>query len=163
MSITTQLKEIMHRHKFRRQTDLEYAIKTKKVLRNIKFGVVAGAAFIIFIIAVARKDVPVQLATHSHSVNYTGYYKPLPTAAQAAIIAKEFVRNTLKSPSSAEFPFGDYRVSNTTDTFFVAGHVDAQNSFGAMLRGQYICVLKYNSGDWSNVNNWTLISADMVN
>jgi hypothetical protein len=64
----------------------------------------------------------------------------------ARAMCAEFVKDRLKSPSTAKF---DYRsetaVHHGNGQYTVTGAVDAQNAFGAMIRAQYICELHYNS------------------
>ena len=68
-------------------------------------------------------------------------------------MAQSFVKDKLKSPSSADFPvYGDSNVSitNSGDYYKVVGYVDAENGFGAETRSTFSLVLK-KSG-----NNYTL-------
>ena len=66
------------------------------------------------------------------------------------------VRKELKSPYSAVFlPYENivkYRVDDCTWEFM--GYVDSQNSFGAMLRTKFICIVNYNpeTDRWQKVN-----------
>lgn len=82
------------------------------------------------------------------------------STGEAQIMAEDFVKNSLKSPSTA-----DFSNASTQDigdkTFIVSGNVDAENSFGAMLRNTYRVKLKYNGGEWEDSNNWTLIDIDL--
>ncbi|MFN3650097.1 MAG: hypothetical protein ACK47B_11005 [Armatimonadota bacterium] len=59
-------------------------------------------------------------------------------------MSREFVRDQLKAPATASF--ADYEEGQVTSsdgvTFFVRSQVDAQNSFGAKLRHNYVCRLK---------------------
>ena len=59
--------------------------------------------------------------------------------------AQDAVKNQLKAPASAQFPncvlgLDQYQIRATPDgkTYWVAGYVDSQNSFGAMLRSKFI-------------------------
>lgn len=68
----------------------------------------------------------------------------------ACIAAHKAVKGELKSPASAKFPncvfdADKYEVRRSPDGLltFVLGHVDSQNSFGAMVRSQY--VVKFDS------------------
>jgi len=61
--------------------------------------------------------------------------------------ATDRVRSILKSPSTAKFPSAvwdasSYRISGSAGEYTVMGYVDAQNSFGAMLRSNFICTLR---------------------
>jgi len=56
----------------------------------------------------------------------------------AFYIAKNVVESALKAPSTAEFcDFDESRVTRYGDIVTVKGFVDAQNSFGAMLRSDW--------------------------
>jgi len=56
---------------------------------------------------------------------------------------KEKVRQQLKSPSTAEFQHNIDMQIETTDnlSYKIGGYVDSQNSFGAMLRTNFVCSL----------------------
>ena len=73
----------------------------------------------------------------------------------------EFVRAGLKSPTTADFgrisTHQKYSIEGKPDTWEVRGHVDSQNSFGAMIRSNYTCQVEYVSGDASYVANWKLL------
>lgn len=63
--------------------------------------------------------------------------------------AEEAVRVNLKSPASADFNGADRRVTHDGCLYTVRGTVDAQNSFGALLRSSYrvrCCVWKMTNG-----------------
>jgi RNA polymerase subunit RPABC4/transcription elongation factor Spt4 len=72
----------------------------------------------------------------------------------AHVMAEKFVTRELRSPASARF-------SGITDPetvisdlgagrFRVSGYVDSQNGFGALLRSNYTCTVKYGGHDtWS--------------
>lgn len=74
----------------------------------------------------------------------------------AFVMSQQFVRDRLKSPSSAKFPF----ISNATVIkqpgcrFVVRSYVDSQNSFGAMLRTDYVAELELQV----DRDNWRLHS-----
>ncbi|HAM62764.1 MAG: hypothetical protein A2Y20_07630 [Firmicutes bacterium GWF2_51_9] len=68
--------------------------------------------------------------------------------------AKEDVKSILKSPSSAEFPGGffdtykDWTITKNGNLYLVSSYVDAQNSFGAMIRSEF-----YIEYTWDGINN----------
>jgi hypothetical protein len=71
--------------------------------------------------------------------------------------AKIYVKNSLKAPTTAkfqdEFDFGvapakDRKGKTLKDVWEVSGYVDAQNSFGAMLRNNWYVKLVKNGGKW---------------
>lgn len=76
----------------------------------------------------------------------------------AYIISESYVKRYLKAPSSAEFDSwtASPGVTNINNDYIVVYHFDAQNAFGAMLRSNYRCYLKYLSGDPADNNNWLL-------
>ena len=78
------------------------------------------------------------------------------TASSSAIeIAEKFILSGLKSPTTAKFSRASYE-QRGTNVFLVSGYVDSQNSFGAMLRGTWLCLI-------SNTppNHWTCIVASV--
>jgi len=64
--------------------------------------------------------------------------------------AQEFVKKSLKAPSTASFPTTNE--ATVTDLgngqWRVQAWVDAQNSFGAMLRSNFECTIKFSDDDW---------------
>lgn len=77
----------------------------------------------------------------------------------AYVICKSFVKDSLKSPGTADFPFLEYEVTKQgTNSFSVKSYVDAQNSFGANIRTYFVCRITFRGGDWSDRSNWTLDS-----
>lgn len=66
--------------------------------------------------------------------------------------AKEFVKQGLKAPSTAEFPgtllgISDWKVSRNKDVVTVQSYVDSQNGFGAMIRSNFAVQMSYSSKD----------------
>jgi hypothetical protein len=77
--------------------------------------------------------------------------EPPPLSEQAQNICYDEVLNQLKAPSTAELV--SIAASPTEgDTWTVTGSVDAENSFGAMLRNDFECNVT-NTGD-----RWTIDS-----
>lgn len=71
----------------------------------------------------------------------------------AWVMCEEFVKKSLRSPSSAEFPtYSNPAVSDHGNgRYIVTSHVDSQNAFGAMLRNAFTCEIQWHDGD-----RWTL-------
>lgn len=60
--------------------------------------------------------------------------------------AQELVKEELKSPSTAKFPFYDKSFFATKDnTVTVNAYVDAQNSFGATVRTNFVAIITIDS------------------
>lgn len=61
---------------------------------------------------------------------------------EAYVFSQQVVEENLKSPSSAEYPtFSDISVKKEGNIYTINAYVDSQNSFGAMIRNKYKCVL----------------------
>jgi hypothetical protein len=85
--------------------------------------------------------------------------KPDDLKTEAFVITQTFVEQKLKSPSTAKFPSFDFQsVHLGNGKYKVTSYVDAQNSYGAKIRTNYQCTLKYNSGNWADYTNWTLLN-----
>lgn len=77
----------------------------------------------------------------------------------AKTLAEQSVKLLLKSPSSAEFPSEEQNFWFSADSIaIVKGAVDAQNTFGAMLRTTFYVKLKW-TGDSDNISNWLVLDA----
>jgi hypothetical protein len=88
--------------------------------------------------------------------------KPDELTNEVYIIAKDFAKQRLKAPSTAEFQ-SSYEVQPVNEgggQYSISFYVDSQNGFGAMIRTNIIMKLKLTGGDWADINNWELISFD---
>lgn len=68
------------------------------------------------------------------------------TAENAQALCAVFVEEQLKAPSTAKFDYPkNGAMQSPVDSLFWAAtvYVDAENSFGAMLRAGYLCELTY--------------------
>ena len=75
----------------------------------------------------------------------------------ALTAAQEEVKARLKSPSSADFPWGSDCVTKISDnTYVINSYVDSQNSFGAMLRTNFTCQITLTGND-----NYTCDSVEL--
>lgn len=59
---------------------------------------------------------------------------------------KEETKDMLKSPGTAQFGEFSIRYNDNNDTFYYLIDVDAQNTFGGMMRGTFRIDLKYSKG-----------------
>ena len=80
---------------------------------------------------------------------------PISLEIQAKIIAKRVVKRLLKSPSTADFSgYADTQVGHLRDSgpnvWIVKGYVDAQNSFGAVIRNRYEVVIIFELPETGN-------------
>jgi len=77
---------------------------------------------------------------------------------EAYVMSQNFMKQYLKSPKSADFPFDSYKYEYLGDNKMkITSYVDAQNSFGAQLRTYYEVTMRYNGGEWADINNWSLL------
>ncbi|MCF4151791.1 hypothetical protein L2W58_08240 [Dethiosulfovibrio sp. F2B] len=76
----------------------------------------------------------------------------------AFIWSKTFVKDYLKAPSTADFPFFDRESTQLNDsTWVIKSYVDSQNSFGAIIRTRYIATMHYKGND-----HWELLDIHFV-
>lgn len=62
--------------------------------------------------------------------------------------SQDLVKKKLKSPKSADFPwYSDNFIKEKGDTITVTAYVDADNSFGASVRTNYIATIKVKNGE----------------
>lgn len=73
------------------------------------------------------------------------------TGSSGAYFAcQDFVKERLKSPSTAKFPLDLYTaVTRVGTTYVVKSYVDADNSFGAPIRSSYVCEVQNSGGTWT--------------
>ncbi len=73
--------------------------------------------------------------------------KPGPDASTLAIRAcEEAVKQQLKAPATARF---SHETARQDDTLYrVAGDVDAENGFSALIRGHFTCTASGQGSDW---------------
>ncbi|MFD3548291.1 hypothetical protein ACFWUW_22275 [Streptomyces sp. NPDC058655] len=80
---------------------------------------------------------------------------------EATIMCEKFAEQRLKSPGSAKFSStGETSVTTISSTspwkYQVVGHVDSQNSFGALVRNTYDCTAVTADGETWNLDNMTM-------
>jgi hypothetical protein len=71
------------------------------------------------------------------------------TLASAAAACQEKVKAQLKAPGTAKFGGEEYSTTNTDTPVRVSGWVDAENSFGALVRNRYSCLAMPTDHGWS--------------
>ena len=63
--------------------------------------------------------------------------------------AQQFVKQGLKSPSTAEFPVLPYEASDLGGgRYRIVSYVDSQNSFGAMMRSNWSVLMRLEGERW---------------
>lgn len=141
--------------------DAETALKQYEVSSQTKGGKPNSLKGIIAIlIGVVVLGVIFNKGCSSEEIKYTKEQQDSIYAAKnqimAKIMARNFVKDVLKSPASAEFE--NEKVWYLKDsTFMVKGTVDSQNSFGAMLRSYFECKVKQVDRD-----NWIVLERNVI-
>ena len=81
---------------------------------------------------------------NSNSTKETGH-----TNIEAWTAAQLEVERNLKSPSTAKFPWSSegYVTKIDNNTFDIQSYVDSENSFGAMIRTNFSCTVKFTGQD----------------
>jgi len=67
----------------------------------------------------------------------------------AATIIQRYVKKNLKAPRTAKFPWFEEASYLGDGRYQLISYVDAQNTFGALIRTRYYCIVKYDGSDWS--------------
>jgi hypothetical protein len=65
-------------------------------------------------------------------------------------VCESFTTDALKAPATAKFPEFNIRMLTEVDdgTYTVKSYVDAQNSFGALIRTDFVCHVKPVAESW---------------
>lgn len=84
--------------------------------------------------------------------------KTAPTLESAAGMCHEEVKKNLKAPGTAQFGTADFSTTVEGVPIRVSGWVDAQNSFGALVRNRYSCLATPSGSTWTisdvTFSNW---------
>lgn len=66
----------------------------------------------------------------------------------AWVVCQQQMDKQLKAPATAEYPSSrEVRISKSGSTYTIRGWVDSQNSFGALVRTDFICTAISTGGD----------------
>ena len=77
-----------------------------------------------------------------------------PEGIEAYVMCQQFIEERLKAPGSAKYPvFSEIQMVQDGNAFTIFSYVDAQNSFGALIRSDYECAVEYIGDDRWNLNN----------
>lgn len=75
------------------------------------------------------------------------------------ISSEDYVRKSLKSPSTAHFPnYDEWNIYKKHGVIFAESYVDSQNSFGAVIRSHFKLTIKNN-----RVAKYTMDGQDLLN
>ena len=83
------------------------------------------------------------LKSGSKNIDSSSNNKVKDLSMDACYMAHQFAEERLKSPSTADFQnCYDAKIIKENNEYTVYSYVDSQNSFGAMIRTEYIATLK---------------------
>lgn len=84
--------------------------------------------------------------------------KPTHSAVAAFTVCQQYVQQSLKAPGSAKWPGGysDYTQHLGGGRYRVTAWVDAQNTFGALVRTNFKCEVRWQSDDRWYLENLAL-------
>lgn len=78
--------------------------------------------------------------------------------AMAKTLCEDRVEESLRTPSTADFPFFSPAVYDGNRRATLASYVDAQNGFGATVRTNFVCIVEYSGGGSpSGFENWKIV------
>lgn len=82
--------------------------------------------------------------------------------SMAYIMMKDFVKKRLKSPKTADFPGvwdgrGDHVTYLGNQRYKIVSYVDAQNSFGALIRNDFVGIVEQTSEDRWSLNEFSFM------
>lgn len=104
--------------------------------------VIAGLCAVGGVIVFGGDDKPVDVVVTDQSTN-------------AEVMCEQFINKQLKAPATAKYPKPE--TSKDGATYTVKGGVDSENSFGALVRTPYTCVIRADGDD-----KWTLVNLDLA-
>lgn len=77
-------------------------------------------------------------------------------------MSKRYIESKLVSPSTAKFPiFANIHVIKNEDVYTVSAYVDSQNSFGAMLRTNFIIKIQQVGKDPAKTGSWLILESQI--
>lgn len=111
----------------------------------------AGCVVILFIIGIVIYSCSTDSGSDSSTEPDDGG-----GGSMAEVMCENFVTDRLKAPSTADFPGADAVDDLGDDEYQVTASVDSENGFGAMIRTDYVCTIRYAGGD-----EWQLVSLNI--
>jgi hypothetical protein len=88
--------------------------------------------------------------------------RPRDRSSMAVVQCQNHVKNRLRSPSTADFPFLEHEVNSLgKETYRVRSYVDAQNALGATIRNNWVCTISYGGGEDADPSSWVLVDLQL--
>jgi len=144
-----------------RPEDVTRHIFSKKESRSIK----ANGTSQLLLVAVAALFFFMWLGKEPSSKPVMeSKYKQVDTSDAEAIaqtLCNMRVKEGLKAPRTAKYPWtANVHVSGGRAS--MTSYVDAQNSFGALIRTHYFCAVQYGGGKPGDVANWSVVDFSVI-
>jgi hypothetical protein len=97
------------------------------------------------------------------SKNSTVHLNRKPTAQEAFNIARIFVKEHLKQPSTAVFPDHSFKpaIDTAQNSYQLQSTVKAINTDGKMENSDWVINMRYTGGDWSEKTSWQVVSVNI--
>lgn len=97
------------------------------------------------------------------SKNSTVHLNRKPTAQEAFNIARTFVKDHLKQPSTAVFPEHNFKpvIDTAANSYQIQSFVKALDTNGKTIRSTWVVDMRYTGGDWSEKNSWLVKSINI--
>lgn len=96
---------------------------------------------LLWCVVIAISVLGIVLINHSEETNKNDPY-------QAYVFSQSLVKEKLKSPKSAKFPwYSDDFIKEKGNVVTVSAYVDAENSFGATIRTKYVATITFKDGE----------------
>ncbi len=128
---------------------LEKSSNNEEIPDSIGFAIKSGNQIVGFI---DIKDNKVDNIQYSDKILYKNgsiqhtlseYLISADEERELIVKAQEDIESVLKSPSTAKFPWPDeWKMSKKSDSITIQSYVDAQNSFGAVVRSEFQIIYK---------------------
>lgn len=120
------------------------------------------ALLVLVMLALLLPDTNRRASTRDRQVRQTKSWKQADNSIRAYIMVEDWVRERLKSPSTADFPGAfDGRADHIrrlpNQRYGIASWVDSQNAFGATIRTHFAALVQQISKD-----DWILEDLDFV-
>jgi hypothetical protein len=131
------------------KTRLEAQTKLKQEQQNKAVGSGCGGCALVVVVLFFFLVFVVNLSSSNSKKTYAR--SPVDMKVEAYTMAETFVKRHLKAPATAQFPWiTDSEVTIQQlpgNQWRVSAYVDSENSFGAKIRSQYDCTMKWAGGD----------------
>ena len=131
-------------------SEVEQTKKGVGYIRYFFFGGIIGLMIFMVLFGLWMKSI--------NSINEVdpNAWKTGDRSTMAYIMMKDFVKEKLKSPSTAVFPSDSYKLHVKplpNQTYEISSYVDSQNSFGALIRTKFHGrVRKVSSSKWALIS-----------